>query len=134
MELTIEHICSTLCQGKNKYHGDCCHIEGKDFILGFIYDKDDFIKRLEKLRGEKINEEDIFFTYEEGSKLFPDKPSWQLPFAYPALKVNLDHPNKPCIFYDNENKCCSIHSIRPGMCRNYNCEYLVKTLNIRGVL
>ena len=114
--------------GEQDYHGDCCHIEDRDYILGFIYDKEEFIKRLEKLRGEKLNEEDIFYTYEEGSKLFPDRPSWQLPFAYPALKVDLDHPSKPCIFYDNENRQCSIHSIRPGMCRNFYCKFLMENI------
>ena len=32
MKLPIDYICSNLCLGEQDYHGDCCHIEDRDYI------------------------------------------------------------------------------------------------------
>ena len=119
-EINSSNICSNKCWGVNNYDGSCCNIENRDFIIGPHLDADDFIKKLNKKR------KDVFYDYEEGKNIFPDKQVWQNKKNYPALKIDLNNNKKPCIFYDTKLKNCSVYEIRPQTCQKYNCDYLEK--------
>jgi len=120
------NICSNNCFGRDGYHGSCCSIEDRDYIIGPHYDTDEFIKNLSSKLGREIYEEDVFINYEEGSKLFPSKSTWQNPSSYPAFRVDFFNPKLPCIFYNTKLKFCTIYDVRPQTCREYECEYLAK--------
>lgn len=122
------YICSSKCWGVDGYDGSCCSIEKRDFIIGPHSDARDFIKRLSTKLDREIKMEYAFFDYETGSKLFPDKENWQKPENYPAMRVDLNHPRRPCIFYNNTLKFCEVYDIRPKTCITYKCDYLVKSL------
>ena len=118
------NICSNNCYGRTGYHGSCCSLEDRDYIIGPHLDTEDFIKNLSSKLGREIYEEDIFIGYEEGKKLFPYKTAWQNRDSYPAFRVDFFNPKLPCIFYNTKIKACSIYDIRPQTCREYECEYL----------
>ena len=118
------NICSNNCYGITDYHGSCCSLENRDYIIGPHPDTEDFIKNLSSKLGREIYEEDVFIGYEEGRKLFPNKTSWQNPNSYPAFRVDFFNPKLPCIFYNTKIRACSIYDIRPQTCREYECEYL----------
>ena len=120
------NICSNNCFGRDGYHGSCCSIEDRDYIIGPHYDTDEFIKNLSSKLGREIYEEEVFINYEEGSKLFPSKSTWQNPSSYPAFRVDFFNPKLPCIFYNTKLKFCTIYDVRPQTCREYECEYLTK--------
>ena len=119
-------ICSTKCYGREGYDGSCCTLEDRDWIIGPHTDTEDFINRLSNKFGRKIEYKDVFIDYEEGKELFPDKNTWQDQLTYPALRVDLNNPRRPCIFYNTTIKACSIYDIRPRICQTYHCWYLVK--------
>ena len=83
-----------------------------------------FIERLEKKTGLVIKKEDVFIEYEEGKRMFPEKIHWQNKTSYPALRVDLSHPKKPCIFYNTRLKYCTVYDIRPKTCVQYECDFL----------
>ena len=85
---------------------------------------EDFIKKLSLKLGREIQEEEIFINYDEGSKLFPNKSTWQNPESYPALRVDFFNPKLPCIFYNTKIKACTMYDIRPNTCVIYECDYL----------
>ena len=121
-------ICSFKCWGREGYDGSCCHIENRYFIIGPHDDSEQFLKRLSNKFDREIEFQEVFYTFEEGSKLFPEKNSWQNPNSYPALKVDLEKTRKPCIFYNSTLKTCSVYEIRPNTCRTYHCEFLSQEL------
>lgn len=118
------HICSFKCYGVDNYFGSCCSLENRDYIIGPHLEYDKFLSDLSIKFGRIIEHEEVFINYEEGSKLFPEKPSWQNPLNYPSLRINLDSEKKFCIFYNEQLKGCSVYEIRPKICRNYECDYL----------
>ena len=124
-------ICSNKCWGHDGQHGLCCRIEDRDWIIG-PHTKDDsnrFIKDLSEKFGREIKHNDVFIEYDEGSKQFPHKKTWRNPQSYPALKINKNDPSSHCIFYNITMKACSVYSIRPKICRDYECEYLKDETN-----
>ena len=123
MSLSCE-ICSNKCWGSPGYHGSCCSIEDRDFIIGPHPDSDEFLKRLSEKFGREFEFEEIFYSHNEGKNVFLDKQTWQNPSSYPALKINFLNPKKPCIFYNSHLKACSIYDIRPKTCKDYMCDYL----------
>jgi Fe-S-cluster containining protein len=125
------NVCSNKCWGIEGYDGSCCTVEDRDWIMGANDDAHEFIEKLSEKLGEKVNYNDIFIEYEEGKKLFPDKPSWQLESSYPAFRLKLDHKKLPCIFYDTDEKQCTVYDIRPETCRDFECNYytVIKTIN-----
>ena len=125
------NVCSNKCWGIEGYDGSCCTVEDRDWIIGPHYDSYEFIEKLSEKLGEKINYNDIFIEYEEGKELFPDKPSWQVKSAYPAFRVKLDHKKLPCMFYDTDEKQCTVYDIRPETCSSFECNYysVVKSIN-----
>jgi Fe-S-cluster containining protein len=122
-------VCSHKCLGYNGYHGGCCTIEDRDFIIGPHRDTEQFLVRLFNRMGSEIKHEDVFIDYEEGREMFPDKECWQRPTAYPALRVDMSHPRKPCVFYNNDFHICTIYDIRPDVCKNFACDYLKQNKN-----
>lgn len=124
-------ICSFKCFGVDGYDGSCCQVEDRNWIIGPHDDVEPFLQRLSKKFGREIKFEEVFYTFEEGSVLFPDKESWQDPNSYPALKVDLEKNRKPCVFYNTTLKSCSIYDIRPNTCKNYLCDYLHRELLMR---
>ena len=118
------NICSNHCFGIEGHDGSCCVLENRDYIIGPHHDSNQFIKRLSERFGREIKHQDVFVGYAEGSKMFPNKSTWQNPENFPALRVDLDNPRLPCTFYNTKVKACTVHSIRPNTCINYECDYL----------
>ena len=118
------NICSDKCFGQDGYDGSCCTIESRDYILGPHKDTSEFIQSLSSKLGRSINYESIFIDYEEGKALFSEKSEWQNPKSYPAFRVDLHNPRKPCIFYNTVVKSCTVYDIRPRICMEYQCDYL----------
>lgn len=117
--------CRDHCLGYTNNHGGCCQLDNRDFIIGPIRDSNEFLERVRKrYPGIKIEWRDVFIDFNEGSKLFPDRPIYQKPDAYPALRVDIFHKRFPCIFYNNILKCCNVYDIRPTTCRSFSCPYL----------
>ena len=119
-------ICSHCCWGKEDYHGSCCSVEDRDWIIGGHDDSHEFIDKLSNKLGRQIKHEDIFYTFEEGSKLFPNKPSWQNKDNYPCFKIDLTNPKLPCVFYNTTIRACTVYEIRPKTCRDYLCRYMLE--------
>ena len=80
------NICSTKCFGINDYHGSCCSLEDRDYIIGPHYDTVEFLDRLTKRFGRIIKYSEVFVDWSEGRKMFPDKSVWQNSNNYPALR------------------------------------------------
>ena len=118
------NICSHNCFGRKDYDGSCCHIEDRDYIIGPHTDPEEFLERLSDRFNRKVKFEEIFYSFEEGSRLFPERSSWQNPNSYPALKIDIEKERKPCIFYNSTLRSCSIYDIRPQICRKYYCQFL----------
>lgn len=132
MDKTTE-ICSKKCYGHDHYHGSCCKIENRDWIIGPVTDAHEMLEKLQKHYKKDIDFADVFIDYEEGSRLFPERMNWQNPDAYPAMRINLNSKNLDCVFYNNTLKGCSVYKIRPEVCRNYQCDYLKNELNPESV-
>ena len=104
--------------------GGCCSVGERDFIIGPHSDTNRFVKDLSQKLGRTIKKEEVFINYNEGSKLFPEKSSWQQPYNYPALRVDLENSRKPCIFYNVYTRACMVYEIRPKTCSEFECYYL----------
>ena len=76
MEL-ITITCRENCFGISGYHGSCCRLENRHFIIGPISDPEEFLARVNKHYDSNFSFSDIFIEYEEGKDLFPDKINWQ---------------------------------------------------------
>jgi Fe-S-cluster containining protein len=125
------HLCSFKCFGKENYDGSCCHVEDRNWIMGPIEDYEKFLVNMSEKLGRTVGFEEVFHDFEEGSKLFPDKPVWQERFNYPAFKVDLEKERKPCVLYNSATRSCSVYEIRPETCRNYLCDFLHRELLFR---
>ncbi len=119
-------VCSNCCWGIEDNHGSCCSVKDRDWIIGAHTDSHEFVESLSNKFGRRIKHEDIFYTFEEGSKIFPNKPSWQNPNNYPCLKIDLKNPKLPCIFYNTTVRACTVYEIRPTTCKTYMCDYLLE--------
>jgi len=123
------YTCVKNCYGQKNNAAGCCKIADRDFIIGPIRDAQEFLKRLNNRDKTKYKFSDIFIEYKEGSKLFPDKVSWQKPEYYPALRVKVNEPDLPCRFLTDKQEC-GVYEIRPQTCRNYQCDHLKKVLDL----
>ena len=117
-------ICSNKCMGFQGNHGGCCTVADRDFIIGPHSDSSEFLDRLSEKLGREILSKEVFYSYEEGKVLFPNKSTWQNPDNYPCLRLDLLNPKLPCIFYNSSVRACMIYDIRPNTCIEYECEYL----------
>ncbi len=125
----IHYTCVSNCFGKRHNSAGCCKMADRDFIIGPIDDAQEFLKRLNTRDKTKYKFSDIFIEYKEGSKLFPDKVSWQDPNHYPALRLQMNDPEFACNFL-SEKQECTVYGIRPKTCRNYLCEHLKKIVDL----
>ena len=120
----IAKTCSTECCGAEGYHGSCCRIEGRDWIIGPIHDSWETLDRLRK--GHPwLTWDDCFVSWEEGREIYPERSTWQVPTSYPAMRVR----NGACTFYSEELRSCTIYEKRPETCREFTCEHLSKRLS-----
>ena len=110
------------CQGLKGNNGECCHIRDKNWIIGKVKDDKELLARVQKEHDKNLTWNDLFIDYEEGSKMFPDKPDWQNKDLYPAMRVRPELEGSPCVFFDNG---CKIHEIKSDVCKEYKCEWLV---------
>lgn len=115
----IAKTCSTECFGSRGYHGSCCRLEERDYIIGPVSDASEVAERL------GVSYDDMFIEYSEGSAMYPHLSSWQNPSHYPALRIRGD----ACVNYNTALRRCTIYSDRPQICRDYVCSYLSKRLS-----
>jgi len=129
IDSTCYYTCSRMCYGIKDQSGICCTIGARDYIIGPINDTGRFLADLSKKLGKKIEFADVFMEYEEGSALFPDKKCWQEPDNYPCMRVLPDEERGfPCQLLSLDMKC-TVHSIKPEVCRTYLCDYLKNVVN-----
>jgi Fe-S-cluster containining protein len=126
----IAYSCSQNCMGVPGNAGGCCTLDDRDFIPGPVRDADAFLADLGRLHGREVSREEVFIDFEEGRALFPDRPTWQEPANYPALRVLPDVEWIPCRFYDKTENACTVYDIRPAMCRNFFCDHLKDVISL----
>jgi len=120
--------CSFNCCGVNDNHGACCNLDNRDWIMGNDpIEALNFLQRLSIKLDRPVNFHEVFYEYEEGSQVFPERSMWQRPESYPALRVDTSQPRNPCIFYNTHLRGCSVYDIRPKTCQDFNCQYLIET-------
>ncbi len=124
IDSTCYYVCSKVCYGVRTQAGICCTIGKRDYIIGPITDTERFLEDLSKKLGYEVDFRDVFIEYEEGSKMFPDKDTWQEKNNYPCMRVVPDEQRGfPCQLLSADMKC-TVHSIKPEVCREYLCDYL----------
>jgi Fe-S-cluster containining protein len=123
------YICQNKCFGRENNAAACCQLGERDFIMGPITDASAFLKRLNARAENKYSFDEVFIEFKEGSRLFPQKSTWQNVDHYPALRVDLGQAALPCRFL-NDRKECGIYDLRPQICRNYQCEHLKNVLSL----
>lgn len=119
----IAKTCSTDCFGISGYHGSCCRVENRDWIMGPVTDAPLYLKRIQETMPW-MTWEDLFIDYEEGSNLYPEKSVWQKRTNYPALRVT---QTGECIFYNSQSRSCGAYEQRSEICANFMCEHLQRT-------
>lgn len=124
----IEYQCGQKCMGHAGNRGGCCTMDERDFIIGPIRDSHEFLSRLSQHLGRPVERNEVLIDFDEGMRLFPDLSCWTNPASFPALRVQTDHPRKPCRFYDVGAGRCTIHPVRPETCRLYECGWLKEAL------
>ena len=117
------HTCLRNCFGHRDMAAGCCMVADRDYLIGPIPDADALLARLSETSGRAFAWDEVFLGFEEGRALFPDRPQWQRPECYPAIRVRIDRDEKPCIFLGEDN-LCTIHDIRSVTCARYHCAHL----------
>lgn len=119
------HICQSRCYGIEGYDGSCCTLEQRDYIIGPIPDSEEVLKRVqESMPNVKIKWDDLFINYEEGKKLFPERPMWQKKNCYPAMRINPNSKRNSCVCYNDHIGFCQIYEQRSVTCAKFFCKYL----------
>ena len=117
--------CQQCCLGIKGNSGGCCTLDDRDWIMGPVHDSHEVLERVKnKFPGIDITWNDLFITFEEGSKMFPERSNWQDPANFPCMRVLQGVPRNPCLFYNLQLKSCMIYEIRPNTCKSFHCEYL----------
>ena len=57
------NICSNKCYGVDGYHGSCCSIEERNYIIGPHHDTEEFIKNLSEKLGREVSEDEVFIKF-----------------------------------------------------------------------
>ena len=123
--MALENVCQKRCLGYEGMHGNCCTLTNRNWIIGPVADHEKFLVALRAAYpGVEIAWEDVFIGFEEGSRLFPERPVWQDPVNYPAFRPNFAEKELPCVFYNSSIKACGVYEIRPWLCGHFKCEYL----------
>ena len=118
----IQHACSRKCMGHPGNNGGCCKLGPRDYIIGPVVDVEALVEHLSERLGRPVARQDVVIDFDEGRKLFPERTSWQNPSHFPALRIRTQAPFA-CSFHDDE-RGCTIHEIRPQLCRRYECSWL----------
>ena len=118
------NTCSFYCYGYENHYGSCCRIGDRSWIIGPIDDYEEFLRNISQKIGRAVAFHEVFYSYEEGKSLFPERVDWQRETVYPAFRVDTEREDKPCVLYNVSLRCCSVYDIRPQTCRNYFCAYL----------
>jgi Fe-S-cluster containining protein len=126
----IAYTCSHNCMGVRGNAGGCCTLDDRDYIPGPVRDADAFLVNLGQLLGRKVPRSEAFIDFDEGRTLFPERPSWQEPANYPALRVRPDVEWIPCRFYDKTTLACTVYDIRPAICRDFLCNHLKDVISL----
>lgn len=129
----IAYTCSHNCMGVRGNAGGCCTLDDRDFIPGPVRDAETFLVDLGNLLRREVSRAEAFIDFEEGRVLFPDRPSWQEPANYPALRVRPDVEWIPCRFYDKTANACTVYDIRPAMCRDFLCDHLRSVISLMNL-
>ena len=122
-DVLTTHCCLRNCMGHRGRAAGCCTLGGRDYIIGPIPDAAALLERLSERMGRTVAYEEVFVDFEEGAALFPERPVWQEPRNYPAIRTRADDPARPCIFLADDN-LCAIHAVRSVTCRNYACDHV----------
>jgi Fe-S-cluster containining protein len=128
----IAYSCSQNCMGFRGNNGGCCTLDDRNWILGPLRDGDvdAFLVDLGRQLGREVSCEEVFIDFEEGRALFLNRSGWQKPANYPALRVRPDVARIPCRFYESSTGACTVHDIRPTLCRNYLCDHLKNVISL----
>ena len=89
------NFCRQSCFGVAGYHGSCCRLEQRDWIIGPVTDCEAFLARLGTHLGRTVHHSEVFMDHAEGSAKFSDRPVWQSPQNFPAMRVT-DSPDHRC--------------------------------------
>lgn len=122
----IQHACSSKCMGHPGNNGGCCKLGPRDYIIGPVRDLDELLARLGQRFGRPVSRAEVVVEFEEGSARFPERTSWQNRAHFPALRVQREAPHA-CVFHDHQQGC-TIHDIRPHLCRAYECTWLTDAI------
>lgn len=126
--LLTEHTCTRNCFGIRGQAASCCKLGARDFIQGPVRDAAEVLRRLSARFGRAVQFKELFVEFEEGSSLFADRPRWQQPENFPALRPLADEARGfPCQFLTSDGRC-GIYEDRPQMCANYRCQHLASVL------
>ncbi len=117
------YSCTKNCLGVYGNSAGCCTMDKRNYIIGKVPDAKAFLKRYRKTVDKNAKYEEVFIEFEEGKKLFPDRPIWQDPENFPAIRVLMDNVRYPCRFL-GENDLCTVHEIRSQTCRNFTCAHV----------
>lgn len=129
IDAVTAHTCAHKCFGIRGYSASCCMLEQRNFIQGPVDDVAETLARLSARFGRTVTFDEVFVEFEEGASLFPDRPRWQQPESYPALRPVMNaERGYPCQFL-TEAKTCGIYEDRPDMCRRYRCDHLKHVLD-----
>jgi Fe-S-cluster containining protein len=123
----IQHACSSKCMGHAGNAGGCCKLGARDYIIGPVEDAELFLTRLRHHLGRPVTRKEVLIEFEEGRRLFPERSTWQNPRHFPALRVS-ETDAHACRFHDDRTGC-SIHGLRPHLCRNFECDWLRAALD-----
>jgi Fe-S-cluster containining protein len=122
----IQKTCGDKCMGHRGNRGGCCKLGPRDWIIGPVRDAEAFVAQLSKHFGRAVARGEVLIDFEEGRRMFPERSMWQNPAHYPALRGAREAPYA-CQFYA-EDRGCTVHELRPQLCRDYECDWLKGTL------
>ncbi len=136
-----KHTCLSNCNGHVGLQSSCCKLDPNDLehVLGPISEQ--WIERTLKWfnkKGLPYTRHDIVIDFEEGKllgeALFNDHPVFAKEDTYPILRIQTNGQRYACKFLNINNGKCTIYPIRPEMCKNYYCQYIVKNflLKLKG--
>ncbi len=130
IDLVTEHTCTRKCFGVDGYAASCCKLERRDFIQGPVSDAEAVLQRLSRRFGSVVAFDEVFITFEEGRRRFPERSRWQNEGSYPAIRpVDDEAAGYPCPFLGQDARC-GIYEDRPQMCQDYRCDHLQTVLDL----
>jgi Fe-S-cluster containining protein len=135
------NTCLGNCCGVPGLKGGCCHLDPVDMehVLGPLDEEwiKDIVKWFRK-KGMNFSRQDIVIDYEEGvvigDTLFKDAPNnavFRDKKAYPFLRFQVLGPRYVCKFMNPTTYKCQIYEVRPKMCREYLCQYVVSNFLVK---